>query len=215
MVPFLWYYRAVEQFSNAITEIFFTLTPVLRSLLIFLFAYGEGLPVIGSILPGGTIALLVGSLSVAGFIAPWSAIAIITIGSFLGDMTGFFIGKKFKHWKWVKRLVVEGKHQKSWDLFDRHLALIVIFGKLIPVVRSTPSFFAGARNTKVLTYTGLSFVGSLLWAVVGIYGGNLLSRVAGSAAIPVIVGILILSGIAALITHRHSEKKKRKYITTL
>ncbi len=207
MVPLLWYYRAVEQFSQLITELFFTLTPVLRSILIFLFAYGEGLPVVGALLPGGTIALLVGSLSVAGFIAPWSAIAIITVGSFLGDMTGFFIGKKLKHWKWVQRLVVEGKHQKSWDVFDRHLALIVIFGKLIPVVRSTPSFFAGARNTKVFTYTGLSFIGSLLWAFVGIYGGNLLSRVAGSAAIPVIVGILIASGIAAVVTHRHKARR--------
>ncbi|MFZ4499907.1 MAG: DedA family protein [Minisyncoccia bacterium] len=200
----------MEQFSHVITELFFTLTPVLRSILIFLFAYGEGLPVVGAILPGGTIALLVGSLSAEGFIAPLTAISIITIGSFLGDMTGFFIGKKFKHWKWVQRLVVESKHQKSWDVFDRHLALIVIFGKLIPVVRSTPSFFAGARNTKVLTYTGLSFVGSLLWAFVGIYGGNLLSRVAGSAAIPTIIGILIVSGIVAFVTHRHKEKKKRK-----
>lgn len=209
MVPLLWYYRAVEQFSQLITELFFTLTPVLRSLLIFLFAYGEGLPVVGALLPGGTIALLVGSLSVAGFIAPWSAIAIITVGSFLGDMTGFFIGKKFKHWKWVQRIVVEGKHQATWDLFDRHLALIVIFGKLIPVVRSTPSFFAGARNTKVRTYVGLSLVGSLLWAVVGIYGGNALAHIAGSAAIPVIVGILIASGIAAVVTHRHKARRGR------
>lgn len=199
----------MEQFSNIITELFFTLTPLLRGILIFLFAYGEGLPVIGSILPGGTIALLVGSLSTAGFIAPWSAITIITIGSFLGDMTGFFIGKKFKHWKWVQRLVVEGKHQASWDLFDRHLALIVIFGKLIPVVRSTPSFFAGVRNTKVRTYMGLSLVGSLLWAVVGIYGGNALARIAGNATIPVIVGILIASGIAALLTKAHRARKKR------
>ncbi|HEY0979887.1 MAG TPA: DedA family protein [Candidatus Paceibacterota bacterium] len=200
----------MEQFSIIITELFFALTPLLRGVLIFLFAYGEGLPVIGSILPGGTIALLVGSLSVAGFIAPWSAVLIITIGSFLGDMTGFFIGKKFKHWKWVQRLVVQSKHQKSWDLFDRHLALIVIFGKLIPVVRSTPSFFAGARNVKVRTYIGLSFVGSMLWAVVGIYGGNALARVAPSAAIPVIVGILIISGIAAVVAKRHNARKKQK-----
>ncbi len=200
----------MEQFSLTISELFFTISPLLRNAVIFLFSYGEGLPVIGSILPGGTIALLVGSLSAQGFILPWAAIGIITLGSFLGDMTGFFIGKKCKHWKWIKRFVASEKHQRSWDLFDRHLALIVIFGKLIPVVRSTPSFFAGARNIPIGTYMGLSFVGSLLWAVTGIYGGNALARILGTAAIPVIVSILVVSAVATLVTHRYRAHRKKR-----
>jgi len=199
----------MEQFSLFISDLFFTVTPVVRTILIFAFSYGEGLPVIGSILPGGTIALLVGSLSTQGFINPLFAVGVITIGSFLGDVTGFFAGKRLKHYSWLKRLVGDEKHQTSWDVFDRHLAIIVIFGKLIPVVRSTPSFFAGARNVKVQKYLFYSFLGSLLWALVGIYGGSILARVAGPAAIPIIIGVLIISGIAALVTQKHKAHKKK------
>lgn len=200
----------MEQFSLFITDIFFSVAPIVRTSIIFAFSYGEGLPVIGSILPGGTIALLVGSLSASGFINPLFAVAVITVGSFLGDITGFFVGKRLKHWKWIKKFVGDEKNQTSWDVFDRHLALIVIFGKLIPVVRSTPSFFAGARNVKVRKYFFYSFLGSLLWAIVGIYGGNILSQVFGTAAIPVILGILIASGIAALVAQKHKARKKKR-----
>lgn len=198
----------MEQFSLFISDIFFAVTPFVRIIIIFAFSYGEGLPVIGSILPGGTIALLVGSLSASGFINPLFAVSLITVGSFLGDVTGFFLGKRFKKLPWIKRFIDPEKHQTSWDLFDRHLAIIIIFGKLIPVVRSTPSFFAGVRNVKVQKYLFYSFTGSVLWAIVGIYGGTLLTRVAGPAAIPIIIGVLIASGIAALIVQKQKNRKK-------
>lgn len=197
----------MEQISTFISDIFFTLPPLIRSALVFLFAYGEGLPIVGTLLPGGTIALLVGSLSAEGFIAPWTAIVLITIGSFLGDITGFFIGKRIQHWKWIARFVKNENHQKTWDIFDRNFAFIVVFGKLLPVVRSTPSFFAGARNINVPQYLFFSFLGSVLWAVVGIFGGNILMKTAGNVAIPIILGVLVVS---ALVTLRKYLKNKKK-----
>ncbi len=199
----------MEQFSNTIADIFFTLSPFMRGAVAFVFAYLEGLPIVGSALPGGTIALLVGSLSAQGFIAPVLAVSLIAVGSFLGDMTGFLIGKKLHHTKLLQRLVAQERHQNSWDIFDRHLALIVIFGKLIPVVRSTPSFFAGARKVRTGRYMALSAIGSVLWAVAGIYGGNILARTVGEYAIPIIIGILIVTGFIALFAKARKNYKRR------
>lgn len=199
----------MEQISLFISDTFFAFSPIARAIAVFLFAYGEGLPVIGTLLPGGTIALLVGSLSAEGFISPWFAIGLISIGSFLGDITGFLIGKKMQHWKWIARIVKNENHQKSWDVFDRNFAFIVVFGKLLPVVRSTPSFFAGARNINVPQYLFFSLLGSILWAVVGIFGGNFLSQVVGHVAIPIILGVLVIS---ALITLRNYLKKRKKKV---
>jgi membrane-associated protein len=197
------------RFQKQYKMFFFILPTSLREVMVFIFAYLEGLPIIGSILPGGTIALLVGSLTTEGYMNAPLAAGIIAIGSFLGDATGFFVGRKIKGTKLFRKLVMQERHQKSWEVFDRHLAIILVFGKLVPVVRSTPSFFAGARTIPFSRYALWSAMGSSLWALMGIYGGKLLSRVLGPNAIPLIIGILIISAVFALIK---SRSKKRKNI---
>ena len=148
------------------------------------------MPVVGTFLPGGTIAVIVGGLSAEGFVHPVITIFIIAVGTFLGDMIGFLIGRKYKDAPWVKKLVFKEKHQKHWDLFDRHVALVVIFGKLLPVIRSTPSLFAAVRGVVIKKYIMYSAIGSLLWAVAGIYAGNLLAKILGDNLILFIVYII-------------------------
>jgi len=200
----------MDQLLITLESVFFSVSLFARMLFIFISSFLEGLPIIGSILPGGTVALLIGSLSNKGFISPLVAISIIAFGSFLGDITGFYIGKYFKNTRWLKKIIEHEKHQKKWDVFDRHIALIVIFGKLIPVVRSTPSFFAGARNIKTQKYFLFSFLGSIIWAVVGIYGGQALSRIFGNYAVIIIILILIVSGIITFIVNYRKKKYKLK-----
>lgn len=200
----------MEQLSISLEQLFFAVSPVLRLVVVFASSFAEGLPVIGSILPGGTIALLVGTLAKDGFISVPLAIIMIGLGGFLGDSAGYFLGRRFKDAKWLRKLVGQEKHQTKWDVFDRHLALIVIFGKLVPVVRSTPSIFAGARNVRVQKYLLLSFVGSFLWAFAGVFGGVLLAKFFGSSAVLIIVGFLVVTGIIALVSQRRKQKKKER-----
>lgn len=200
----------MEQLSISLEQLFFSVSPVLRLVIVFLSSFAEGLPVIGSILPGGTIALLVGTLSRDGFISLWWAITLIGFGGFLGDSAGYFLGRRFKDAKWLRKLVGQERHQSSWDVFDRHLALIVIFGKLVPVVRSTPSIFAGARNIRVQKYLLLSFIGSFLWAFAGVYGGVLLASLFGPSSIGIILGILVVTGIIALVSQRRKKRRKKR-----
>jgi membrane protein DedA with SNARE-associated domain len=172
----------------------FQMAPLVRNIVIFALSYAEGLPIIGSIVLGGTVAILIGTLSEQGFIQPLLAVNLIAIGSFLGDITGFVFGKQLRRLPIVRRLVEDEKHQKHWELFDRHIALVIIFGKLLPVVRSTPSLFAGARNMSKLRYALYVLIGSYLWAFVGVYGGNLIARyLGGNAIVLVLVGAIMIS----------------------
>lgn len=160
------------------------------------------MPVLGSILPGGTIALLIGTLSAQSFVNPLFAVFLIAVGTFIGDMVGFLIGRYYRNTPWLKRLVSHEKHQKSWDLFDRHIAIVVIFGKLLPVVRSMPSLFAAVRGVVIRRYVLYSAIGSILWAFAGVYGGNLLSRILGDNAVIIILGLLVISGIVVLLKQK-------------
>jgi len=179
--------------SETIITLLTSTSPNLQLVMLFVLSYGEGLPVIGSVLPGGTIAILAGTLSAEGIFSPITASVLIALGSFTGDMTGFLLGKRFKHTHFVQKIINQEKHQKMWDLFDRHIALISIFGKLIPVVRSTPSIFAGARGQKTRKYILYSFIGSILWGIIGIYAGNTLAVYFGEKALLFIVFILIIT----------------------
>ncbi len=191
------------------------MAPNLRMVFVFLFSYIEGLPILGSIFPGGTISLLIGVLSQDGFIKPLNAILITMTGGFLGDITGFFIGRKLKHLSFVKKIIHNEKHQRKWEVFDRQIIIISILGRLIPLVRSIPSIFAGARNNiSVTKYLILSLVGSAIWAASGVYGGIILSLFTGRFAIPIILGILVVSVIATLIVNYKDQIKKHVNVYT-
>jgi membrane protein DedA with SNARE-associated domain len=103
------------------------------------------------------------------------------------------------------------KHKKGWDIFDRHVAILIIFGKLIPVIRSTPSIFAAMRGMRFRRYVAYSAIGSVVWAFAGVYGGNALSRILGDhAAILVILAVLVISGIAFAVQRINSALQKKK-----
>lgn len=172
----------------------------MKYLFMFFMAFGEGLPVIGSFLPGGTIALLIGGFSAEGLINPWLAIHIIALGSLIGDLLGFFFGRYLLHVRWVYRIVHDKKHKSKWDLFDRHAALVIIFGKVIPIIRSIPSLFAGVRRMNIFRYIIFASIGSYLWAITGIFGGKYLTQLFGKHTILFLFGILVVSGLAALYT---------------
>lgn len=198
----------MEFLNTFVSESLFTLAPAMRNILIFLFSFGEGLPIIGSLLPGGTIALLVGSLSKDGYINPWTAIHLIALGSFIGDMVGFVFGKYLRKFTFIKKLVDAEKHKKKWDLFDRHAALVIIFGKLLPVIRSTPGLFAGVRHMRIWRYIAYVGVGSYVWSIAGVFGGNFLAQLLGPNAIGLIIIAFIGVGVVTYVINNFRKGRK-------
>lgn len=199
----------MEAISTLITSSLSNVSPVLQLFFVGVFSFAEGLPIIGSILPGGTIAIFAGTLAEKGLLNPIITSIVIGFSSFFGDMTGFLIGKKFKHKKWIRNIVHNEKHKKAWDLFDRHIAIITIFGKLIPVVRSTPSLFAAVRDIKTKKYITYSFIGSIIWAVAGVYAGKISTRFFGDAVISILISIILLSIVIMLVRSsvKHIKRK--------
>ncbi len=170
--------------------------PLIQLVALFLFSFGEGVPGLGTLLPGGTIAVLAGTLAATGVFSPVIATVVISLGSFLGDIVGYMLGKNFKSIRYIERIINNEKHQRMWDLFDRHIALITIFGKLIPLIRSAPSIIAGARGIMFKKYVVYSMIGSVLWGGVGVFAGNILEKYLGGRAINFIIWILAITLIA-------------------
>lgn len=198
----------MENLSSQIIELMQSVSYPIKILILSLFSFAEGLPVIGSVLPGGTIALLAGGLSSSGaLINPFVVSLVVGTTGFLGDMVGFLLGRKFKNISWVSNLVTHEKYKKSWDLFDRHLAIVTIFGKLLPVIRSTPSLFAAVKGVKTRRYMFYSLIGSYLWGFAGVYAGNIFTKYLGPGFVGIVLAILIISILIIIIRALIKSKK--------
>ena len=199
----------MENLSTTITASIIGFSPNIQILLLFLFSYGEGLPIVGTILPGGTIAILAGSLSGNGVFSIQTALIAVIVGSFLGDMSGFLIGRKSRKIAFVKKLIEKESWQKNLEIFDRNFFIIVVFGKLIPGIRSAPSLLFGARNISFKKYAIYSLIGSVLWGFTGIFAGNIMTKILGKYAIPIIVAVLVLIILITVISLILKKKTKQ------
>ena len=167
----------LNNFNTSILDFISTLPFFLKYFLVFFFAFVEGIPIIGSFSPGGSIVILSGSIAKIQNLSFSLILIFVVIGGFLGDMIGFFIGRKLKHKKWVQKLINHKNHQSYWDAFDRHIFLISVFGKLLPIIRSVPAVIYGARNHNKKKYIIYSFLGSIVWAFGAVYLGKVLANI--------------------------------------
>ncbi|MFC3832341.1 MULTISPECIES: DedA family protein [Deinococcus] len=95
-----------------------------------------------------------------------------TLGSVVGTLPLYYIGRAFgedrlvewadKHGKW---LTLSGKDiKKADDWFDRHGTKAVLFGRMVPGIRSLLSLPAGMSEMPLPKFLLYSAIGSGLWA---------------------------------------------------
>ncbi len=155
--------------------------------LILIAGYLEGLPVIGSLVPGGTLALIIGTYIQAGTVSFFWSVLGLSMGSFLGDLTGYMLGRWAKKSKFVQRLIAKERVQTGLEFFEKRLFIVLVLGRLVPVIRSAPSIIAGAHGIRLSKYLTYNALGSVLWSVAGIGLGMVTGKLVGKYAIPVIV----------------------------
>ena len=175
-------------------------------LFILIAGYLEGLPVIGSLVPGGTLALIIGTYIQAGTVSFFWSVLGLSVGSFLGDLTGYLLGRLAKKSRFVQRIIAKERVQTGLEFFEKKLFIVLVVGRLIPVIRSAPSIVAGAHGIKLSKYLTYNALGSLLWSVAGIGLGMVTGKLVGKYAIPVIV-LMTLSVVGYIFLR---ERKKQK-----
>ncbi|ANE44455.1 DedA family protein [Deinococcus puniceus] len=130
------------------------------------------------ILPSAGFAASRGSLNVV------IVVIVATIGSVVGTLPLYYIGRAFgeeklvawadKHGKW---LTLRGKDiRRADDWFDKHGPKAVLFGRMIPGIRSLLSLPAGISEMPIFTFLIYSTIGSALWASSLVAAGYILGE---------------------------------------
>ena len=125
-------------------------------------------------IPSELILLLTGFNVSEGRFDFVSATISATVGSVVGAYFLYAIGRLVDEERLEKLLAGVGKYlglkksdvHKGFQWFERHGTAVVLFGRLIPVVRSVVSIPAGAEKMPVLRFTLLTASGSIVWNLV-------------------------------------------------
>lgn len=104
------------------------------------------------------------------------AVVFATIGSVVGAYFLYGIGRLLHEERLEAFLAGVGRFvglkksdvHKGFQWFERHGSAVVLFGRLVPVVRSVVSIPAGAEKMPVSRFTILTALGSFVWNAVWI-----------------------------------------------
>ena len=135
-------------------------------------------------IPSELIMPLAGYLATQGDMNILTVIAAGTVGSLLGTLPWYYLGRRLGH-EGVRRLArTHGRWltmspsdvDAASDRFKRHGSSSVLLGRLIPTVRTLISVPAGVSNMPLGQFLVFSSIGTLLWTAALASAGFLLGQ---------------------------------------
>lgn len=132
----------------------------------FLAAMLETVLAVGLLLPGSTIILLLGAFAARGYLDLGDLILFAFAGAVIGDNINYFLGRKYGA-SWVEDgfWFIKREHfDKARIFFDRHGAVSVLWGRLIPSVKEVVPFIAGLVKMHRGVFLFWNVLGAVCWA---------------------------------------------------
>ncbi len=127
-------------------------------------------------LPGDTLLFAIGLfiateqldlLGVGPRIELWIAMAALVLAAFLGNVTGYEIGRRIGPPLYERngRIIKQKYFDQTRAFFDKHGNKALVIGRFVPFVRTYITIVAGATRMDRRRFLVWSFVGALLWVL--------------------------------------------------
>lgn len=173
-------------------------------------------------IPSEVILPLAGFTSSQGNMNVVAAFIWATVGSVIGAYLLYGVGavigaerlRRIADWMW---LVEPEDVDKSLRWFDKYGKVSILFGRLIPGVRSLISIPAGIDRMNVVSFGLFTLFGSAVWNALLIYLGFVLGEnweqvsagIDQFSSVIKIVLVLLLVVVIALLLRRQNKRKKQ------
>ena len=174
------------------------------SLILFLIAFSESLPMIGLLMPGSTLVVLAGFLAFSGKGALPELMLFSACGALLGDLLSYWLGKH--PGGRLLNLSIFRKHHKLIRQAERFLSIhggkSIFFARFLGPIRGITPFIAGLTNMPGAAFFRYSVISAILWGLaypgLGYLGGASWQQAQSLSAR---FGLLILLILAATCLH--------------
>lgn len=166
---------------------------------------------------GETFVLFGGYAAHAGIVDPWLLLFSAWAGTFLGDQTWFYLGRRYgpallrRFPKWEPGIEV------ALDMLQRYDIWFILSFRFIYGIRNVSSVACGLSKLSWPRFAVLNFIAGGVWAAafVGIgYGfGQLSEAVLGKTARAIGLGALAIFAVVVMIlVSRHQKSLKKKVV---
>ncbi|MEN3354992.1 MAG: rane-associated protein [Betaproteobacteria bacterium] len=181
-------------------------------LILFAIIYCETGLVVTPFLPGDSLLFVAGAVAAGGAIDVHTLFAVLTLASFSGDNTNYWIGRfagprLFR--RSGSRLLNPAHLERTQQFYERHGGKTIVIARFVPIVRTFAPFVAGMGRMIYPRFLSYSVAGSVLWigslTYAGYYFGNL-PFVRQNLSF-VIVGIVVLSLMPGLVEFLRSRSR--------
>ncbi len=153
--------------SSLISFITATNSVTLLYVLTAMLAYLECAAFVGLIMPGESFVSLAGFLASQGFLKLKILFPLVIISAVLGDITGYFIGRKlgepFLTTSHRFLRIPESLVNSARMFFNRHGGKTMLIARFIGFLRSIAPFLAGASKANFLEFLIYDIIGAGLW----------------------------------------------------
>src|SRR5260370_20821886 len=78
---------------SGITD-FISMHPQYAAWAVFLLAFSEAIPIVGTVVPGSTLIVAISALAIGADISPWLLLVAAVLGAIVGDGTSFSLGQR-------------------------------------------------------------------------------------------------------------------------
>ena len=182
--------------------------------ILFLIIYCETGLVVTPFLPGDSLLFVAGAIAAGGDMYIYALFALLTLASFSGDNTNFWIGRfvgprvftRERSWAFNPAHL-----ERTREFYERHGGKTIVIARFVPIVRTFAPFVAGIARMPYSRFLFYSFAGSVFWigslTFAGYFFGNL--PVVKENLSLVIIGIVLLSIMPGVVEYLRSRARRK------
>lgn len=186
--------------------------------LLFLVSMLEGVPFIGSFVPGQTLVIMAGFLAKLGMFTLPLLILIISLGAIVGDYVGYLLGRRYGYALIVrlsKYFFIRIHHiERAKKVLQEHTGKALLFGRFSPITRAFTPFLAGAGEVKAPLFWIYNLAGGIVWALSSVLVGYIFgaSYEAVSHYIGRFIFFAVILSIVLVLVYRSINKRHHIFV---